>query len=81
MSPGCILAGGFRVGPLSLKGQVATLRGLAMTGGRSPAQKRSVGAEIGRGSLGTKLGWPGARVHCYSPTPMGKLAFGMLSPT
>jgi hypothetical protein len=41
-------------------------------------QKRSVGAEIGRGSPGTKLDWPGARVYCYPPTPMGKLAFGML---
>jgi hypothetical protein len=47
----------------------------------SRRQKRSVGAEIGKGSLGTKLGHPGARVFCYPPTPMGKLVFGMLSPT
>ena len=38
-------------------------------------------SEIGKRSLGTKLGHPGARVYCYPPTPMGKLAFGILSPT
>ena len=49
------------------------------TGAIQPiGQKRSVGAEIGRGSLGTKLGWPGATVYACT---MGKLAFGMLSPT
>jgi len=48
---------------------------------QQPARSARSALNLERGSLGTKLGWPGARVYCYSPTPMGKLAFGMLSPT